>query len=156
MTADWGPQNGPTGLKETGSKDAPAPVILPCPWCGSQPTIEPWHGGGPHKHAVHCDSEDCKAGPMVTGETRSKAIAAWDRRAPTDRAAIVEGDRSAEHYAREIVEAAAAYETAPRAGRGLLWEAYKEAAIVNGARVAKAFLRALIPAERDRGRDEKG
>lgn len=56
--------------------------VKPCPWCGTQPLIEPWHGGGPDKHMVSCDNEDCAAGPKVTGENRIVAIALWNERVP--------------------------------------------------------------------------
>lgn len=56
--------------------------ILSCPFCGKPPTVEPWHGGGPEKTMVACESERCSVAPQVTGETREKAIKNWNRRAP--------------------------------------------------------------------------
>ena len=58
------------------------PLPLPCPFCGSQPVIEPWHGIGPEKHMVSCADDECGPWPKVTGETRAEAIAAWNRRTP--------------------------------------------------------------------------
>jgi len=55
--------------------------LLPCPWCGCFPTVEPWHGGVKTKHAVHCENDNCPTGPMTTGETKDKAIARWNIRA---------------------------------------------------------------------------
>jgi Restriction alleviation protein Lar len=49
-----------------------------CPFCGSQPTIEPWHGGGPQKRMVACDNDDCPVGPMTTGETKRLALKKWN------------------------------------------------------------------------------
>lgn len=53
----------------------------PCPWCGTQPTNEPWHGGGPEKHLVGCENEDCVVSPCVTGETLHEALDHWNSRA---------------------------------------------------------------------------
>ena len=54
---------------------------VPCPFCGRTPIVEPWHGGRPDKHVVHCDFEDrCKANPMVVGETKPEAIRNWNTR----------------------------------------------------------------------------
>lgn len=53
----------------------------PCPFCGAQPIIQPWHGGGPRKRLVGCDNDDCDLRPCVARSTRGKAIAAWNRRA---------------------------------------------------------------------------
>lgn len=54
----------------------------PCPFCGSIPTVEPWHGGGSRKTMVHCSDDWCEVAPSVTGTTRSRTIAAWNRRKP--------------------------------------------------------------------------
>ena len=53
---------------------------LPCPWCGEQPEIQPWHGGPPTKRLVGCENEMCDVGPNVTGHTERMAIAAWNKR----------------------------------------------------------------------------
>lgn len=54
--------------------------VLVCPFCGRIPTIQPWHGGGPRKTAVHCEYAHCAANPMVTGSTKSVAIHRWNFR----------------------------------------------------------------------------
>jgi Restriction alleviation protein Lar len=53
----------------------------PCPFCGSQPIIEPWHGGGPQKRMISCDDVSCSVSPSVTGSTRKRALEAWNYRA---------------------------------------------------------------------------
>lgn len=52
----------------------------PCPFCGSQPTVELWHGGGPDKRSISCEGEKCAVRPMVTGETLDEAVARWNQR----------------------------------------------------------------------------
>lgn len=61
------------------SKSSPS-LLKPCPFCGSQPVIEPWHGGGPNKHRIGCDDEMCHANPAVTGYNKSVAVARWNSR----------------------------------------------------------------------------
>ena len=51
-----------------------------CPWCGTQPTIQSWHGGRPTKKFIGCEGEDCVVTPQVTGETRREALANWNTR----------------------------------------------------------------------------
>lgn len=55
--------------------------LLPCPFCGVIPTIEPWHGGSRTKRMVHCENEECFVSPDVTGESYSEAILRWNKRA---------------------------------------------------------------------------
>ena len=54
---------------------------LPCPFCGKQPFIEWWHGGGPRKQMIGCSAENCAASPSVTGEEYVEAVARWNTRA---------------------------------------------------------------------------
>jgi hypothetical protein len=61
--------------------------LLPCPFCGETPEVEPWHGGGPEKVMIMCSNREygdeydgCSVGPMVTGETPAEAKAHWNRR----------------------------------------------------------------------------
>uniref|UniRef100_A0A6M3K962 Putative restriction alleviation protein n=1 Tax=viral metagenome TaxID=1070528 RepID=A0A6M3K962_9ZZZZ len=56
-------------------------TLRSCPFCGSLPTVQPWHGGPTTKHLVGCERDDCAASPAVTGKTRTLAITAWNRRA---------------------------------------------------------------------------
>lgn len=55
--------------------------LLPCPFCGSAPVIEPWHGGRPTKKMISCESTSCHVNPGVTGETRKEAVVRWNGRA---------------------------------------------------------------------------
>ena len=59
-------------------------ILVGCPFCGETPTLEAWHGGGPHKTLVGCINYACPATPAVTGATRAAAIRRWNTRAPND------------------------------------------------------------------------
>jgi hypothetical protein len=51
-----------------------------CPWCGSSPHMEYWHGGGPNKRRIGCDNPDCDVNPSVTAESAREAETKWERR----------------------------------------------------------------------------
>ena len=54
----------------------------PCPFCGADPTIEPWHGGAKTKRMVACNNDDCYVCPQVSGRTHGIAVERWNYRAP--------------------------------------------------------------------------
>jgi len=56
--------------------------LTQCPFCGSSPEIQFWHGGKPTKRLISCSNPECDVSPKVTGETERAAIASWERRAP--------------------------------------------------------------------------
>ncbi|UXS52566.1 hypothetical protein FY148_07855 [Agrobacterium tumefaciens] len=67
--------------------------LLPCPFCGGEATVQPWHGGRPTKKLIRCSNGDyydedggCSVGPSVCGETEEEAAAAWNRRAANENA----------------------------------------------------------------------
>lgn len=62
-------------------KTLAAKEARPCPWCGAQPTSQPWHGGRPTKKMIACENDGCAVSPQVTGQTRREALAAWNTRA---------------------------------------------------------------------------
>lgn len=61
--------------------------LKPCPFCGTTPTHEPWHGGSADKIMIMCDYASCDVRPQVTGETPDEAANSWNNRAqPKDKA----------------------------------------------------------------------
>lgn len=63
--------------------------LLPCPFCGQQPTMEPSHGGKPTKVMIVCyansvmghgQRKTCAVAPSVTGETPKAAARNWNTR----------------------------------------------------------------------------
>lgn len=72
-------------MKEMSAKKLSSPPkvrydLKGCPFCGSSPEIEYWHGGGPNKRMIGCRSDECHVSPQVTGETEREAIDRWERR----------------------------------------------------------------------------
>ena len=59
--------------------------ILGCPFCGEEPTIQPWHGGGRNKKMISCDNIDCRVAPQVTGESLDEAVTRWNYRVPSSK-----------------------------------------------------------------------
>lgn len=57
-----------------------SPFLLGCPFCGWPPTIERWHGGGPRKRRIACQTETCPVQPSVTGGTSRTAALHWNHR----------------------------------------------------------------------------
>jgi hypothetical protein len=53
---------------------------LPCPFCGEQPVIQPWHGGPKTKRLIGCDNDDCAVRPAVAENTRTRALRTWNTR----------------------------------------------------------------------------
>ena len=53
------------------------PELLPCPFCGEMPKIDPIDDGF---HMIICESETCGMQPGVAGKTDT-VIAAWNTRA---------------------------------------------------------------------------
>lgn len=70
----------PIGWQNSGALPVERSEGLPCPFCGEQPTIQPWHGGPPSKKMVGCVNDNCRVQPSVTGHTRVKALLEWNLR----------------------------------------------------------------------------
>lgn len=55
--------------------------ILPCPFCGKPPFVEPtgFHGGG---RTIRCEADDCM-GPHTTAACVDDAVFQWNKRDPS-------------------------------------------------------------------------
>ena len=53
--------------------------LMKCPWCESDPVVQPWHGGGPEKVMISCENDECDVSPSATGETLEGAAKSWNR-----------------------------------------------------------------------------
>ena len=69
-------------------------AMLPCPFCGVKPIIDPWHGGGPQKKRISCDNDACQVAPAVCGETTKLAVEYWNTREDAYRVELAGAIRS--------------------------------------------------------------
>lgn len=51
-----------------------------CPFCGTRPYIQPWHGGAVTKVMIWCQSARCAVSPQTVGETRREGLRRWNKR----------------------------------------------------------------------------
>lgn len=58
--------------------------LKPCPFCGVDPIIEPWHGGTKLRRMVSCVNDYCYVNPEVVGETTQQATNRWNERPPAN------------------------------------------------------------------------
>jgi hypothetical protein len=56
----------------------------PCPFCGIEPSVAPWHGGPMTKRMIACDNDACDVAPSTAGDTIKIALERWNRRALGD------------------------------------------------------------------------
>ena len=66
------------GAQSAEGPAAAPPIILACPFCGTDPPLAVRRAG---RFLVGCEAEDCPANPQVSGATLEEAWAAWNRRA---------------------------------------------------------------------------
>ncbi len=78
--SDWLTENRMVPVADIGEVKVKEKDAKPCPFCGTKPKMEPWHGGGPNKHRIGCQSIRCDASPSVTGESPDEARRRWNKR----------------------------------------------------------------------------
>ncbi len=76
-------------MEVTSYRDAPAPTLEPCPFCGSSGALHDNDWCEPPMWSVHCTAGDCFAS-VREAVTPADAIAAWNRRSLPNRDAVVE------------------------------------------------------------------
>ena len=55
--------------------------LLVCPFCGAEPVVQPWHGGGPNKISIGCENDEgCVVQPSVCDDDPEVARAMWNGR----------------------------------------------------------------------------
>lgn len=54
-------------------KEIGATGLLPCPFCGAQPTTDVFEDEEDHFHLVQCANDDCPVEPIATGATAADA-----------------------------------------------------------------------------------
>jgi Lar family restriction alleviation protein len=58
--------------------DTAAPSLLPCPFCGKQPVLQP--KGKVRRYMIYCANDDCM-GPHTTADNKQDALVQWNTRA---------------------------------------------------------------------------
>lgn len=54
--------------------------LKPCPICGLEPEMEPWHGSGLNSTRIGCNADFCPVGVGVVRPSQRGAIKAWNTR----------------------------------------------------------------------------
>ncbi len=62
-------------MSDTPTQPEVAPALLPCPFCGAAPVLQPWD-------EVVCENDQCRVVAAAAGRTDAEAVAAWNRRDP--------------------------------------------------------------------------
>jgi len=60
------------------------PDLKPCPFCGGEATIEPWHSPTKDSFMVSCTNDPpCNVLPRTVGQTWEQAVEHWNTRQET-------------------------------------------------------------------------
>lgn len=81
--------------------------LKPCPICGLEPEMEPWHGSGLNSTRIGCNADFCPVGVGVVRPSQRGAIKAWNTRPIEDalRAEVAELTVERDRF-REMFKAA--------------------------------------------------